>query len=195
MTTFGQQQTLFHKMELAENARVACPVKRIVTRKISGMGSHQSHCMGKEEWLTPPEIIKDLGVFDLDPCSPVNRPWDTAVDHYTVNDDGLSKKWFGFVWCNPPYGAQTGKWLKKLSEHGSGVALIFARTETKMFFDYVWNKAHALLFIKGRLYFHHVDGRRASSNAGAPSVLVGYGREAADRLSSSKIKGKFIELR
>ena len=32
---------------------------------------------GKDEWLTPPEIIKSLGEFDLDPCSPINRPWAT----------------------------------------------------------------------------------------------------------------------
>lgn len=32
----------------------------------------------KEDWLTPPEIIQKLGEFDLDPCVPDNRPWDTA---------------------------------------------------------------------------------------------------------------------
>lgn len=35
---------------------------------------------GKDEWLTPPYIIDSLGVFDLDPCSPINRPWDTKAD-------------------------------------------------------------------------------------------------------------------
>lgn len=57
---------------------------------------------GKDEWLTPPEIITALGPFDLDPCSPVNRPWATANNHYTILDDGYNKKWFGRVWCNPP---------------------------------------------------------------------------------------------
>ena len=42
---------------------------------------------------------------------------------------------------NPPYGSETPKWLKKLSEHGNGIALIYARTETRMFFNYVWDKA------------------------------------------------------
>lgn len=44
-----------------------------------GMGSHQSAAMLKDEWLTPPEIIKALGgpeSFDLDPCAPIKRPWD-----------------------------------------------------------------------------------------------------------------------
>lgn len=51
----------------------------------------------KEEWLTPPSIIKSLGDFDLDPCSPINRPWDTAKKHFNVNDDGLAQNWGGSV--------------------------------------------------------------------------------------------------
>lgn len=66
------------------------------------MGGHQSQRMIKDEWLTPPSIIRSLGAFDMDPCSPLNRPWDTAENHYTIEDDGLSKPWTGRVWCNPP---------------------------------------------------------------------------------------------
>lgn len=58
---------------------------------------------GKNEWLTPPCLLRRLGPFDLDPCSPVNRPWDTARHHYTIEDDGLQQPWFGRVFCNPPY--------------------------------------------------------------------------------------------
>lgn len=159
-----------------------------------GIGSHQSANMMKDEWLTPPEIIKALGSFDLDPCSPINRPWPTAYNHYTIENDGLSQEWNGRVWCNPPYGLEAGKWLDKLSIHGNGIALIFARTETKMFFDHVWNKADAVLFIEGRLYFHHVDGTRARANAGAPSVLIAYGNDNAEILKNCSIKGKFITL-
>lgn len=160
-----------------------------------GMGSHQSANMGKDEWLTPPDIIEKLGGFDLDPCSPVNRPWETAKMHFTVEDDGLNKDWFGRVYCNPPYGLEASKWLQKLTEHNNGIALIFARTETKMFFDHVWNKADALLFIEGRLYFHHVDGTKARANAGAPSVLIAYGSENVGILENCGIKGKLIKLK
>ena len=31
---------------------------------------------GKNEWLTPPHILRRLGPFDLDPCAPINRPWE-----------------------------------------------------------------------------------------------------------------------
>ena len=159
-----------------------------------GIGSHQSARMLKDEWLTPPVILESLGEFDLDPCSPINRPWPTAKSHLTINDNGLNAEWNGCVWCNPPYGLEAKKWLAKLADHGSGIALIFARTETRMFFDEVWPKASALLFIEGRLYFHHVDGSRARANAGAPSVLVAYGAKAVGKLKDSGIKGKLIML-
>lgn len=101
-----------------------------------------------DEWLTPPEIIRALGGFDLDPCAPVNRPWDMASQHYTVMDNGLQKPWFGRVWCNPPYGRETFKWIEKLASHGSGIALIFARTETRGFHAQIWGKAHSVFFSK-----------------------------------------------
>ena len=167
----------------------------------AGMGSHQSHVMITDEWLTPPEIVKALGPFDLDPCSPINRPWDTAKTHYTrpialFEPGGLEKPWFGRVWLNPPYGKHTGKWLKKLSEHGNGIALIFARTETRMFFDYIWYKATAALFIEGRVQFYKKDGTlpEGGNNSGAPSVLIAYGKQNAEILKDSNTKGKFLYL-
>ena len=159
------------------------------------MGSHQSQKMKETDWLTPPEILKALGPFDLDPCAPMNRPWDMAKHHFTPNDNGLYQKWFGRVWCNPPYNSFTSKWLSKLYNHGNGIALIFARTETEIFFTTVWKCADAILFIKGRLHFYNLDGVRAKQNAGAPSALVAYGNENAERLRNSGIAGIFINLK
>lgn len=131
--------------------------------------------MKNDEWLTPPEIIGVLGDFDLDPCAPVMRPWDTAREHYTVHQDGMSHEWRGRVWCNPPFGREAVKWLRRMAAHGDGIALIPARTETAMFYECVWGTAHAVLFIKGRPHFHYADGRRAPFNSGAPICLVAYG--------------------
>lgn len=152
---------------------------------------------GTSVWLTPPEIIHALGGFDLDPCAAINQPWLTAKRHYTIKDDGLKKIWGvdSRVFLNPPYGSQTGRWLKKLSEHGNGIALIFARTETKMFFDYIWPEAHAILFLKGRLSFYNADGTKGNSNAGAPSCLIGYGIENSLALWKCELEGKYIKLR
>lgn len=146
---------------------------------------------GKDEWLTPPNLIELLGEFDLDPCAPINRIWDTAKKHYSKIDDGLRKDWKGRVWCNPPYGKQTAKWLAKCAEHRNVIALTFARTETRMFFNCVWDKATAILFIKGRLRFYHITGKQGDS-AGAPSVLIAYNVENAKMLQNSGIIGKFL---
>lgn len=164
-----------------------------------GMGSHQSAAMLKDEWLTPPEIIKALGgpeSFDFDPCAPINRPWEMARRHYTISDNGLTKPWHGRGWFNPPYGGPpiVGPWMRRIAAHGEGTALIFARTETALFFETVWKRATALLFLEGRLYFHHVDGTRAAANAGAPSVLVAYGDNDARILRDCGIAGQFISL-
>lgn len=109
----------------------------------------------KDEWLTPPDTIKALGEFDLDPCAPIVRPWPMAKNHYTIEDNGLMQKWEGRIWCNPPYGDETFLWLNRLAGHGNGVALIFARTETKGFHAEIWEKADAVFFFKGRLNFWH----------------------------------------
>lgn len=162
-------------------------------------GHHRGYSGMTDEWLTPPEIIEGLGPFDLDPCSPITRPWPTAGRHYTIEDNGLSKKWFGYVWVNPPYGPKSSRWLRKLAGHGDGIALIFARTETKMFVDEVWEKANSVFFIYGRLHFYSVDGVRAKANSGAPSVLVSYGEEATEKLKKFSTRctldGRFIRLK
>lgn len=149
---------------------------------------------GKDEWLTPPEILEALGRFDLDPCSPICRPWDTAAEHYTIEDDGLSKQWHGRVWLNPPYGQETGEWLGAMARHGNGVALIFARTDTRKFQELVFRTADAVCFLEGRISFYRVDGTQAGP-AGAPSCLVAYGEDNAAAVRGAGFAGTFLDLR
>lgn len=152
----------------------------------------------KEEWYTPPSLITALGDFDLDVCICEDRNWNTAKNHMTKKKDGLIQDWFGRVWCNPPYGRETFKWLNKLSRHGNGIALIFARTETIGFHEEIWSKADAVFFFKGRLKFYHKDGTEGGV-ANAPSCLVAYGMENVHGLKAAikneKIKGKLIILK
>lgn len=162
---------------------------------MAAVGGHQTAYRGRtDEWLTPPRLLEALGPFDLDPCSPVERPWPTAAAHYTVEDDGLSRPWEGRVWLNPPYGPRTGRWMRRMAEHGDGIALIFARTETEMFYKYAWLKAAAMLFLRGRLHFYSARGERAKGNAGGPSVLIAYGARNAEKLRLSGIEGRFVAL-
>jgi hypothetical protein len=163
----------------------------------TGIGGHQSANAVTETWLTPPDILDALGPFDLDPCAaPEPRPWATAREHYTwPRQDGLILPFHGRVWLNPPYGKAMGTWMGRLAAHGRGTALIFARTETDAFFRYVWEEADAVMFLKGRLHFHRADGTRAKLNGGAPSVLVAYGADDAERLFGSGLDGAFVGLK
>lgn len=162
-------------------------------RTLPGIGSHHSAKSKTDEWLTPPDLLASLGPFDLDPCSPVERPWPTAARHYTVEDDGLELPWEGRVWCNPPY-SQLTPWMARLAAHGDGVALIFARLETACWFEHVWPAASGLLFLAGRLTFHLGDGTasKAGHNSGGPSVLVAYGEANADALAASGLRGALV---
>lgn len=144
------------------------------------------------EWLTPPEIIRALGPFDLDPCAAVGQPWRTARRQYTIKTDGLSRSWRGFVWCNPPFGADAGEWLRRLADHDDGVALVAARTETRWFIEVVWKSADAVLFLNKRVHFHHACGARAKLALPAPICLVAYGPTAVRRLRECDIAGTFI---
>lgn len=177
--------------------------------RFASIGGHHSHRSGTVEWLTPPEIIVALGPFDLDPCAPSNQPWPTAARTFTRADNGLTRPWTGRVWLCPPYtNAEIGRWLARMAAHDRGTALIFARTDTDAFFEHVWNRATALLFMRGRINFHHgpghVDrktnrpipvGSRAKGNAGAPTVLCAYGVDDADVLAACKVDGRFVPLR
>lgn len=161
-----------------------------------GIGSHTLPNRGlSEDWITPKEIVDALGRFDLDPCVCDRQPWDTADIGIRREQDGLTQDWTGYrVWLNPPYGEKTILWLAKLARHGNGIALIFARTETRMFFDHVWTKADGVFFFDGRLFFHRPDGSRADHNAGGPSCLIAYGEKNVESIQESGLKGKLVRL-
>lgn len=128
-----------------------------------------------DTWLTPLQIINNLGAnFDLDPCAYPGHY--TAKEVWYVNGD--TKKWFGRVWLNPPY-SDVGRWLDMLAEHGNGVALVFARTDTK------WAQRHfkiasQIFFISGRIKFLN-DKFEQSTNAGHGSMFLNYGPKQSFR--------------
>jgi hypothetical protein len=167
-------------------------------QRFAGIGGHHSNRPQTVEWLTPPAVLAALGgaaSFDLDPATPDVQPWPTAKARYTKADDGLALPWFGRVWLNPPYtNGIIGRWLEKLASHGCGTTIIFARTETDAFFRHVWERAHALLFLRGRLNFHYPSGDRAAANSGAPTVLCAYGDGDADVLAACGLNGQFVPL-
>lgn len=112
-----------------------------------------------DEWATPQSLFDELNTefhFDLDPCATNENH--KCAKYYTKADDGLTKNWGGWsVFCNPPYGRQIGKWVRKAYEEAKKpettvVLLVPARTDTKWFHDYIYGKAE-IRFIRGRVRF------------------------------------------
>jgi len=159
--------------------------------------AHKGHTRGDhttDSWVTPKWVIDRLGPFDLDPCACDPQPWPTARKMITINEDGLLYLWHGFVWLNPPYGKSLGIWLNQLALHNNGIALVFARTETRAFQRFVWPFASTILFLYGRLTFYLPNGSPAKHNSGGPSVFIGYGSEAKKRLQQCQDLGACVRI-
>ena len=157
------------------------------------IGGHEKPNKGKtDSWLTPVELVEQLGTFDLDPCEHIIMPKKLAKNGYNINDDGLSKEWTGRVWMNPPY-SKNKQFAEKFCEHKNGIALVFARTETEWFKNYY--NADAFLFLPQRLTFLNEKGEKPNGNSGAPSVLVAYGEYNSQKLFEYKIKKGGLFLR
>jgi hypothetical protein len=157
--------------------------------KKDGFGHEKPNEGETNDWITPKWIIDPFDnkvgdrdrFFDLDPCISMTQPWSTASNGYNAEQNGLLQDWYGMVWCNPPYGANVGIWARRMADHGNGVMLIFARIETGAWFNGIWDSASGFLFPEGRIAFYRPDGTRGHE-AGAPSALVAWGREARSTL-------------
>ena len=145
---------------------------------------------GEKTWLTPPHIIQALGPFDLDPCCPPTMPWRTATRMVHWPEDGLKVDWTGKrVWCNPPYGRAAIPFFEKLiREKTTGIALVFARTDTALWQDLIFPNMTAVMFLRGRLRFHKADGT-SGETATAPSALIAFSEIDAAKLVVVNIPG------
>ncbi len=134
--------------------------------------SHKS-----DDYITPDWLMDELKQefdFELDACSTNDNP--TALPSwFNKNEDGLTQEWgtTGFwTYCNPPY-SEVARWVEKAYHewHFKGksiVMLLPARTDTKWFHEYIYNKKGIeIRFIKGRLKF-----KGMKNSAPFPSMLV-----------------------
>ena len=162
-----------------------------MANKYGGFHENPGGVVQSNEWYTPPEIFTKLKVdFDLDVASPKEKiPWLPTEFWFSKDDDGLKKEWFGFVWCNPPYGKETGIWLEKFINYGNGIALVNARTDTRWFHNYA-TRADILCFVKGRISFYkphavnkHIQGQPSSTG----TLLLGCGKKAILAIERAKL--------
>lgn len=107
-------------------------------------------------WCTPWQLFDSLNKefnFVLDAAA-TDKSAKCKI-YFTPETDGLSQDWNygGAVFCNPPYGRQIGKWVRKAYEEslkmgGAIVLLIPSRTDTSYFHDYIYGKAE-IRFLRG----------------------------------------------
>ena len=137
-----------------------------------------------DEWGTPWEIVHALGEFDLDPCA--SNENHKAPEFYTKEDDGLAQIWRGRVWCNPPYSQPAlYQFCERLSDHGNGILLIFARTGNR-----VWQETYNPQMTNGAKNHSRGNGKHKITNR-----CYGSFNEAEDTISEKKYPRSVLDFK
>ena len=131
-------------------------------------------------WATPQPFFDKLNDefgFTLDVCATADNA--KCEKYFTPEVDGLVQVWQGVCWMNPPYGREIGKWIAKACNEAQWgratvVCLLPARTDTKYWHQYIWDKQNhkprpgvGVRFLEGRLKFGDSKG-----SAPFPSAVV-----------------------
>lgn len=135
----------------------------------------------RDDWRTPADLFAALHrefAFTVDAAASERNA--LLPRFWTRESDAFRQDWRGErVFCNPPYGRDAGRWIAKFSEavRGGGaeivVALLPARTDTRAFHDYLYQKPGVeLRFLRGRLRFGHPDTGVPMNPAPFPSMVA-----------------------
>ncbi len=151
---------------------------------MGGATAHSSFNTGEHEWYTPQIYIEAarnvLGGIDLDPASsPAAQKLVKAKTYYTKKADGLSKKWAGRVWMNPPYeSGLVDKFVGKLvdaflaREVSAAIVLVNNSTDTNWFQSAALN-ATEICFPQGRVKFLDESGEEGAPLQGQALLYFG----------------------
>ncbi|WP_239257315.1 phage N-6-adenine-methyltransferase [Listeria ilorinensis] len=130
------------------------------------------------EWETPQELFDQLNKeFHFQTDVAASKKNHKCRNYFTQKNSALKHRWAGNCFCNPPYGRELSKFVRKAYEEsqkahsGTIVLLIPARTDTKIWHDCIFDKAE-IRFLKGRIKFN-IDGTK-KDNAPFPSAIVIY---------------------
>jgi hypothetical protein len=138
------------------------------------------HSLTTDDHYTPKWVFDRLGLmFDLDVASP---PQTTAVPckkYLTQADDGLSYKWQGLVWCNPPF-SNTTPWVHKWIKHRNGLLLVPV-VKSQWFYD-LWDSDASICRAdpdkSGMKFLHKDKEKRIMPNV----VIAALGAQSVEAL-------------
>jgi phage N-6-adenine-methyltransferase len=132
---------------------------------------HVAQNTGDNEWYTPSKYIEAvrnvMGTIDLDPAtSKIANEIVKADKIFTINDNGLDKKWFGNVFLNPPYSSDlVSKFIDKLIIEFKNIKqcilLVNNATDTIWFQNIVIHST-AVCFPKGRIKFYKPNSNKCA---------------------------------
>jgi ParB family chromosome partitioning protein len=146
--------------------------------------AHVALATGENEWYTPPEYVKAvrevMGGIDCDPASSEKANRTVKADtFFTIDDDGLSQKWSGRVFCNPPYappliGQFSAAIVKKFKagEIDEACILVNNATET-VWFQSIAECSSAVCFPKSRVRFLDPAGNPGAPLQGQAVIYLG----------------------
>lgn len=156
---------------------------------------HVANNSGNNEWYTPAEYIEAarevMGSIDVDPASnDIAQETVKAKTYYTVETNGLDKKWNGNVWMNPPYASDLiGKFIEKLINElpniEQAIVLVNNATETEWFSKLIGN-ADAVCFPRSRVKFYMPDGKTGAPLQGQAVIYFGKHHERFTEVFSGK---------
>jgi phage N-6-adenine-methyltransferase len=143
---------------------------------------HVTQNTGDNEWYTPSEYIKAarkvMGTIDLDPAtSKIANEIVKADKIFTINDNGLDKKWFGNVFLNPPYSSDLvskfiDKLINELKNINQCILLVNNATDTTWFQKIVIHST-AVCFPKGRIKFYKPNSNKCAPLQGQCILYFG----------------------
>jgi len=153
------------------------------------------------DWGTPPALYlaldREFG-FTIDIAADPSMA--KHVRFLTKETDALGVSWRGErVFCNPPYGRQIDRWMRKgfheASEHGALVVfLVPARTGNAWFHDYALPHAE-IRFIRGRLSYQRngqVTGRQHRCPFDSCVVIFRPGSRFQGRIEQQQLLMPFL---
>ena len=143
---------------------------------------HVAQNSGNNEWYTPSVILESarnvLGEIECDPASSdIANQNVKAKIFYTIEDDGLKRKWGEKVWMNPPYAQPaislfSQKLVEKLQtgEVKEAIVLVNNATETG-WFQRMGEICSSICFPSGRIRFVDPEGNPSGSPLQGQAII------------------------